>query len=237
MTAATPLVAADAYQYSTIAALLAGGYDGQLKIAKLLEQGDLGLGTLDGVDGELVIFDGKAWQVRTDGNAYAVDGARETPFAIVTRFTPEQSFAVPAGLDMAAVLALVDHKAGGADKVVALRLDGTLATLKSRSVAGQSRPFRSLAEVIKTDQVTFDLTAIAGSAVGFRFPAAATGANVPGWHLHFMGEAKGGHVFGFTTGKGVVAHVQMLDGIRATFPAEAQSGTDAALEAVEKGRR
>jgi acetolactate decarboxylase len=135
------------------------------------------------------------------------------------------------------VLALVDQKAGGADKVVALRLDGPLASLKARSVGAQSRPYRSLAEVIKTDQATFDLAAITGSAVGFRFPASATGANVPGWHLHFMGDGKGGHVFGFTTGVGVTAHVQILDGIRATFPSEAQSGHDAALDAVEKGRR
>jgi acetolactate decarboxylase len=40
------------FQASTIGALLDGAYDGDLSFAELAGQGDLGLGTLNGLDGE-----------------------------------------------------------------------------------------------------------------------------------------------------------------------------------------
>ena len=33
-----------------------------LTVGELLEHGDLGLGTLDSIDGELIVLDGKAYQ-------------------------------------------------------------------------------------------------------------------------------------------------------------------------------
>ena len=50
------------FQYNTLSALMAGLYGGTLTIGELLEHGDLGIGTLDSIDGELIILDGKAYQ-------------------------------------------------------------------------------------------------------------------------------------------------------------------------------
>ena len=47
------------FQTSTVQALLAGAYDGDVTLAEILEHGDLGLGTLDGLDGELIVLDGE----------------------------------------------------------------------------------------------------------------------------------------------------------------------------------
>ena len=38
----------------------AGLYGGTMTVGELLEHGDLGLGTLDSIDGELIVLDGKA---------------------------------------------------------------------------------------------------------------------------------------------------------------------------------
>ena len=46
------------FQASTIGALLDGAYDGDLSFAELAEHGDLGLGTLNGLDGEMIALDG-----------------------------------------------------------------------------------------------------------------------------------------------------------------------------------
>ena len=57
------------YQTSTLHALMDGVYDGQTTIGQLKNQGDLGIGTVNALDGELVILDGQAWQVRSNGTA------------------------------------------------------------------------------------------------------------------------------------------------------------------------
>ena len=40
------------FQYNTLGALMAGLYGGSFTIKELLEHGDLGIGTLDSIDGD-----------------------------------------------------------------------------------------------------------------------------------------------------------------------------------------
>jgi acetolactate decarboxylase len=52
------------FQTSTIDALLGGAFDGDVSLSEVLERGNLGLGTLNGLDGELIIIEGQAWKGR-----------------------------------------------------------------------------------------------------------------------------------------------------------------------------
>src|ERR687897_3661725 len=83
------------FQTSTIDALLEGEYDGDVSFAELEDRGDLGLGTLEALDGEMVALDGGFYQVKADGRAYPIDGGTRTPFAVVTFFDPNLSRALP----------------------------------------------------------------------------------------------------------------------------------------------
>lgn len=47
------------FQVSTIDALMQGVYDGNTKLAELAEKGDFGIGTINGLDGELVLENGQ----------------------------------------------------------------------------------------------------------------------------------------------------------------------------------
>ena len=85
----------------------------------------------------------------------------------------------------------------------------------------------------------FDLTDAVGTMVGFRFPPDLAGANVAGWHLHFIAADRksGGHVLGLTTGEARAAldpatrlTVQLLPGARL----EGQAAEGAAVRAVEQ---
>ena len=53
------------YQVSTATALVEGIYQGAGEIAALREHGDLGLGTFERLDGEMVVVDGHFFQVRS----------------------------------------------------------------------------------------------------------------------------------------------------------------------------
>src|SRR5215472_16103940 len=46
------------FQVSTVTALVEGIFQGAVRVATLREHGDLGLGTFEGLDGEMVIVDG-----------------------------------------------------------------------------------------------------------------------------------------------------------------------------------
>src|SRR6476661_10035489 len=77
------------FQASTIGALLDGAFDGDLSFAELAAQGDLGLGTLNRLDGEMIALDGEFFRADVDGFVTPVAAAAKTPFAVVTRFEPE----------------------------------------------------------------------------------------------------------------------------------------------------
>ena len=47
--------------------LLDGIYDGEMTIGELLSHGNFGVGTFNGLDGEMVVLDGVCYQVRHDG--------------------------------------------------------------------------------------------------------------------------------------------------------------------------
>ncbi len=77
------------FQASTIGALLEGAYEGDLSFAELAEHGDLGLGTLNRLDGEMIALDGEFFRADVEGRVHPVAPAERTPFAVVTRFEPE----------------------------------------------------------------------------------------------------------------------------------------------------
>src|SRR3954454_12673301 len=76
------------FQASTIGALLDGAYEGDVTFAELAEHGDLGLGTLNALDGEMIAVDGSFYRADVEGAINEVDPETRTPFAVLTWFTP-----------------------------------------------------------------------------------------------------------------------------------------------------
>ena len=74
-------------QAGTIAALMDGHYDGDVRVGDLLARADLGIGTIQHLDGELVILDGEAWVAHADGTVEAVAPETKTPFVVACRFS------------------------------------------------------------------------------------------------------------------------------------------------------
>src|SRR5699024_2613274 len=82
------------YQHGTLGTLMAGLLEGTMEMKEILKHGDLGIGTLTGSDGEVIILDGVAYHADAHGNFKQLDGSEMTPFATVTTFKPEVSFDV-----------------------------------------------------------------------------------------------------------------------------------------------
>ena len=191
------------FQSSTINALLKGIYDGDMTYGQLREHGDFGLGTFNGLDGEMIALDGMFYQIKSDGVAYPVDDAQKTPFAVVQFFQQDFQEELDREMKYDQLKSYFYTALPARNLFYAIRIDGFFAYIETRSVPRQIEPYPPLEEVVK-EQPVFELNDVQGTLVGFRFPDYAQGLNVPGYHLHFItAERKaGGHVLDFRLKRG-----------------------------------
>lgn len=198
-----PAEAHAVFQTSTLAALLDGGYEGDVSIGELARHGDLGLGTTNGCDGEMIALDGHFYRADAHGRVSEINPGDRTPFAVLARFEPAHAFeagGLGEALDFDGLCARIDEEVGHPEIVHAVRIDGWFSAMHLRSVPKQTPPYKPLAEVVAKQRV-FDLQQVSGTLVGFRFPDFGEGVEMAGYHLHFisMDRTRGGHVLGLET--------------------------------------
>jgi acetolactate decarboxylase len=222
------------FQASTIGALLDGAYDGDVTFAELAGHGDLGLGTLNGCDGEMIAVDGRFLRADVDGAVHPVPPTAKTPFAVLTFFDPRHTFHSAGRLAYEQLLSLIDDRIGHPEQVHALRIDGRFERIRARSVPLQHKPYRPLVDVV-ADQHVFEFGEVEGTLVGFRFPDYAQGLNVPGYHLHFVDadRRRGGHVLECTAVDVEIAVDDSVD-LHAELPPGVELGAPGTAEALDR---
>ncbi|MBV1893466.1 MAG: acetolactate decarboxylase [Ilumatobacteraceae bacterium] len=229
-----------AFQVGTLNALMDGHFGGDATVGELLAHGDLGIGTIQHLDGEMIIVDGVAHVVDGSGNVHSVTNDVRTPFAVVCRFDPVAHTELSGPHDLAALHQHLDDLAPRHLSVLAIRVTGEFSDLRLRSVHGQRHPYPSLTEVTK-HQTEWAVNSATGTVVGFRFPDAVAGVDVPGHHYHFISDDRtvGGHVLDITLLDGV-AQVDGGDDLHVELPADVSLGDPsladrAAIKAAEGG--
>ena len=231
------------YQVSLLDALLAGDYQGSLSVGRLLRHGDLGLGTFDALDGEMVVSGGVAYRIDMRGKPHPMPPSATTPFAQVTFFQADHSFSVPPGLDFAGLKKWLEAKLPSPNLIYAVRVTGVFEQVKARSVPRQKPPYPPLMQAVK-HQAVFEWSNAQGELVGFVSPGYMKGIGAPGWHLHFLGAAKqrGGHLLAVKI-KQAVVEVDQTPRFLLVLPEKGPFlGLDlsqdqgAALQAVEQGK-
>lgn len=183
------------FQYSTLATLLQGVYDGNMSVGELKEEGDFGLGTFNGLDGEMLMLDSSVYQIAADGVARVMRDDVKMPFAAVTHFKADQTFRLQQTQSCAELQTYIDARLPTKNIAYALKVEGKFAYLKTRSEFKQSKPYAKLVDVLK-DQIIFEFWNQQGTIVGFRLPTYMSPANAAGYHLHFLTDNKngGGHL-------------------------------------------
>ena len=188
------------FQVSSLAAFKQGEYDGGTTFAELKSHGDFGIGTVNGLDGEMIALNGQFFQIKSDGTVHAIADSEKTPYAMVTFFKVDRDLRLPPQTrGFAQLQETLDRLIREVNSILAVKISGEFAYLKVRSVPRQQKPYASLEEVLK-NQTVFELRNIRGSMVGFRFPSYMDGVNSPSYHFHFITEYRktGGHVLDCT---------------------------------------
>jgi acetolactate decarboxylase len=205
------------FQVSTVGALVKGVFDGIVTIGELKQHGDFGLGTFDGLDGEMLALGGRFYQVQASGAVREAADSATVPFAVVTHFRAEHVLALH-GVDRLEDLThQLDAMRRTDNLFCAALIEGRFRSLKTRA-ACKAAPGESLVEAA-AHQAEFTFNSEVGSLVAIWSPPYARSINVPGWHLHFLARdhAGGGHVLD-CQGERLHAKMQELTDVRIAMP-------------------
>ncbi|MBO0440073.1 acetolactate decarboxylase [Candidatus Enterococcus ikei] len=206
------------YQHGTLGALMAGLMDGTETIANILKKGDFGIGTLSGLDGELIILDGKAFQGREDGALIAINEEQETPYAAVTTFKPTITFPVDGPADNLKINTLIRDHLKSENLFHAIKIHGIFKEVHIRVMPKQQKPYKRLVEVSK-EQPEFIKGNVTGTIVGFFTPELFQGVAAADLHLHFIDDDQtfGGHLMDFELESGTI-EIEPMDSLLQHFP-------------------
>ena len=186
------------YQVSLLQGLTLGDYNGSVSVKELKQKGDTGIGTFEGVNGELIMVDGTVYRVKSDGSIETAPDDETIPFANVTFFDTDEKQDISGVSSIADLKKLLDEKVEklGRNQFYMVRVDGTFKKMHARSELKQEKPYKPLAEALKTDQREFSWDNIEGTVVALYCPQYMKDLNAAGWHLHFVSKDKkyGGHV-------------------------------------------
>ena len=186
-------------QVSLLQGLTFGDYNGSVKVGRLKQLGDTGIGTFDSLNGELIMLDGVVYRARYDGAIEVVDNEETVPFANVTFLDADKTFELNSLNNIGDLKTELNKKIkeSGDNRFYVVRIDGTFDKIGYRSEYAQKKPYKPLAKVMETDQTFFENKNVKGTVVGLYCPEYMGDLNAVGWHFHFITADKkaGGHVF------------------------------------------
>ncbi|MBM7636606.1 acetolactate decarboxylase [Streptococcus saliviloxodontae] len=210
------------FQYNTLGALMAGLYGGSLTIGELLEHGDLGIGTLDSIDGELIILDGKAYQAKgSDGKPEVVEVSHDekVPYAAVVPHQAEVIFRQRFEMSDKELQERIESYYDGVNLFRSIKIKGRFKKMHVRMIP-KSAPDTKFADVA-TRQPEYTKEEVSGTIVGIWTPEMFHGVSVAGYHLHFISDDHtfGGHVMDFIIEEGLI-EVGPVDQLDQRFPVQ-----------------
>ena len=186
------------YQVALLQSLTQGYYDGIVKVSELKEHGDIGIGTFEGVNGEMIVLDGTVYQALGDGSVQEAADDETVPFSNVTFFDKDGSVELKDIKNVDALKGKLDSmvEKNGRNLFYFIKLTGTFEKMNVRSELKQEKPYKTLDKALETDQREFNYENIKGTVVALYCPDYMGGLNTPGWHFHFISDdkTKGGHL-------------------------------------------
>jgi acetolactate decarboxylase len=188
------------FQVSISGALVAGVYDEEVSVKSILEHGDFGLGTFANLDGEMVVLDGRVYQVQGTGRVSEARPNAGAPFAVVTRFSPQTDVDTEPVANFNELEERCDKYRNSGNIFYALRLDGRFRKVRTRAV-NPPQPGTRLVDAANA-QSEFSFNDIDGTLIGLWSPGFSSAFSISGYHFHFLSKDRqhGGHLLDVESG-------------------------------------
>jgi acetolactate decarboxylase len=188
------------FQVSISGALVAGVYDREVSVKSILEHGDFGLGTFANLDGEMVVLDGRVYQVQGTGRVLEAGPDAGAPFAVVTRFSPQTDVEMEPIASFKDLEGRCDKYRNSGNIFYAVRLDGHFSRVRTRAVS-PPQPGTRLVDAAKA-QSEFRFSDIDGTLIGLWSPGFSSAFSISGYHFHFLSKDRqhGGHLLDVEAG-------------------------------------
>ena len=235
------------YQVSTLQALALGYTRKVITVAELKIHGNTGLGTFEDVNGEMIVLDGRCFRARDDGSVIEAEEELGVPFASVSDFAGDRTFALSDIGSIEQLKQALNNKIEekfGLNSMHMVRIDGRFQVVYARSESGFRAMHVPLKDMLAKTQKSFRFQNISGSLVCVYYPDYMDGINAKGWHFHFISDdrTKGGHVFEVSMEYG---HIQLdkISRIELQLPTEPafdtyalKTASDDDIKQVEQGK-
>jgi acetolactate decarboxylase len=191
-------------------------------VGEITKHGNFGLGTFNGVDGEMIVLEGKVYRVNNNGKVNLPGTLTRTPFVSVTNFHADTVINIKDSLSLKQLQIFLDRGLKSKNLIYAVKISGKFNYIETRSEEKQTQPYSNLADVLKNQSV-FKFHNIEGALVGFKIPAYMQGVNIPGYHFHFLSKDKksGGHILDCMSGN-IKVEIEALNKFEMKFPAGAE---------------
>lgn len=206
------------FQLAAFNTFSTGKYAGVMTFSELEKHGDFGIGTLDGLDGEMIAIDGEFYHIPSSGTPIRVEPTQTAPYATITYFEADRTYTV-SGFNYTQLKSYLDGQLGTSEDVIyAIKISGTYDWAQTRSPQKQSEPYQNITEALKT-QAVFNLSQFSGTAVGFWFPASMDGVDYAGYHLHLITDDRsaGGHLLDCIISSATI-EVDIINNYRLVLP-------------------
>jgi acetolactate decarboxylase len=207
------------FQSSPVVAILSGVMNDDFTVGEITKHGNFGLGTFNGIDGEMIVLDGKIYRVDNNGKVTVPNQLTRTPFVSVTYFHADTVIMINDSLSLKQLLDYLDKNFKLKNLIYAIKISGKFNYIESRSEAKQTQRYSNLVDVLKRQSV-FKFKNIDGTMVGFKVPDYMQGVNIPGYHFHFLSRDKksGGHILDCISGN-IKVEIETLNNFELKFPA------------------
>lgn len=231
------------FQVSTSGAIVQGLYQGCVTVADLRRHGDLGLGTFEDLDGEMILIDGHCFQARSDGSIVEATDDELTPFATVVSFIADSTESLGPVSSLDDLTSQLDELRPSNNVISAFKITGTFDSVNLRAACKHESGTDLVAAT--ADQGLFDVLDIAGTILGFWTPPYAQSIGIAEYHLHFISDDRlhGGHLLGISATR-VIAQIHQVNDVHLAIPeteaflaADFSGDTSAALDIAERSVR
>lgn len=232
------------YQTGTLVALLQGIIEGDTDFDTLSKKGDTGLGTVNGVDGEMIAIDDCYYRIDSTGKVNKIPAQTKTPFSVVSHFHADSHFDIGEVNSLQELEKILDEKLTNKNIFYMLKIEADLKAITLRSMACQTKSMIPMAESLEELQKIFEINETKGFLIATRCPTYFQTMNVEGYHFHYINDQKtiGGHVFELKL-KSALVLVQMFRHCEIQLPdnsdfnhADLGINVEAAAHQVEKKR-